>query len=502
MRIAIVGAGLAGLTSARQAIDDGHEVEIFERFGSVGGIWNPNSGGAYPSVRMQSSRMSFPFAAFPAQGMRSFPTLDEVHGYLRDYATDAGLDRIIRFEDPVSRMAKRSGEWHVESRAGEVRVDAVMLATGELWTPTLPSYLPERPGCTVLTAKSYRQPEAFAGKRVLVVGGGVSGADIASELVGHAASVSWSVRKRALFLPREWEGVYNDDLFSYVARIAVGEMPYADYLALLHRIMPSYMAMYTETGLLPSDGFNNAVHVNERIVPLVHAGAIDVVPAFRRFDPDGRVVLADDGTRTYDAVILCMGYTMADYGFVEGFRHERLYEHFVYADDPTLAVINTPVDTDAYGTACPYFEAIAGWVLAIFDGRVTLPSRVEMGRWCEEHMGALTDKRFYDCWLETIRLRLLTGTLPSPEGRFDDYWSVIASRVAPSRLIERHPLAPAAFDAEMDMADLKARVLASLPVAARDRALAEGRISASEHAASAAVPSGRIIPPHLPYRAR
>ncbi|MER7836885.1 FAD-dependent oxidoreductase [Streptomyces sp. NPDC096040] len=509
MRIAVIGAGPAGLTSAKQALAAGHRVVLYERTDTVGGIWNPDSGGAYDGVRMQSSRMSFPYSDFAPGFGTDFATRGELHGYLRDYARRSGALETIRFGHTVTEVVKRDGAWQVtaDSLRGPATdaFDAVMVASGELWEPRRPAFVPDAStGVRVLTAKDYRRPQDLAGRRVLVVGGGVSGADIAAELAAHGTSVDWSVRRRALFLPRWCGDHYNDALLSYIGRVAVEELSYQDYLKWLESLLPEYFAQYRATGLLPESGFHGAVHVNDRIVPAVHSGAVTVVPAFERFEEDGRVVLTDGFEGRYDTVLLCMGYGMPNYDFVPELRREELYEHFFHLPDPTLAVINTPVDTEAFGTACPYFEAIAGWALRVFTGEAVLPPLAERADWCARHMDRLTDRRYYDCWLETVRIGLAAGTLPDPERDFTAYWRIVSHQVDPAGLRPDGPEPrPAAHDhALFDPAALKHRVLAALPAGARAGLLACGQITAEEAGAAERVPPGRRIGPELPYRQR
>jgi dimethylaniline monooxygenase (N-oxide forming) len=505
MRIAVIGAGPAGLTSARQAVASGHEVVVYEATQDVGGIWNPASGGGYASVRMQSSRLSFPFSEHPPDLATDFATLAEVHGYLRSYAVSSAVLPLIRFGHRVTDVVRCGDQWRVSAEGLPAEsVDAVMVASGELWEPRMPERLPPPgSGVQILHPKSYQRPQQLAGARVLVVGGGVSGADIASELAGVAASVDWSVRRRALFLPRTTGDCFNDELYSYVGRLAVDELPYPAYLALLASLMPDYFADYLASGLLPEDGFPHAVHVNDDIVARVRAGAVRVRPAFERFEDDGSVALVDGSTQRYDAVVLCLGYGMPSYDFLPFLDRRDLYEHHFYRHDPTLTVINTPVDTEAFGTACPYFEAIAGWAVAVLSGKVALPDGEAMGRWCAEHLRELDRRRHLDCWLETIRIGLLAGRLPDPRTAFDEYWRLVSSVVAPEYLA-RPPEAsrPGRCDDRFDLAEMRLRILASLPSADRLGLVQCGRISPADLAAAEQIPVDRQIQPWLPYRQR
>jgi dimethylaniline monooxygenase (N-oxide forming) len=511
MRIAVVGAGPAGLTSAKQALAQGHHVVVYEQHVAVGGIWNPGSGGAYPSVRMQSSRMSFPFSDFAPQAPDDFHSLRQVHEYLTSYAAAFGVLDVTRLRHRVVRVARKDGGgWQVTacpvgpvdtaSTAVTEDYDAVMVAPGELWRARRPAGAPT--GTRTLTAKDYRGPEEFRGQRVLVVGGGVSGADIASEISDHAAAVDWSVRRRALFLPRHCGSAFNDALFSYAGRLALEQVPYATYLGWLDRLLPEYMRAYRATGLLPEAGFHGAVHVNDTIIPLVHRGVVRVRPAFTGHMGD-EVRFADGSSGRYQTVIYCLGYEMPDYGYIEGLRACDLYEHHFWRHDPTLAIINTPVDGEGFGTACPYFEAIAGWVLAVLAGKAALPGAQERADWCEEHMRHLDDKRYLDCWLETIRIGLLSGALPDPDTAFADYWALISGQVNPASLRAAEVIAcPAECDALLDLTAIRYRVLAGLSAKARQSLLVNGQITQSDATAAAATPPGLALHPSLPYRQR
>ncbi|GAA0906738.1 FAD-dependent oxidoreductase [Streptomyces thermoalcalitolerans] len=511
MRLAVIGAGPAGLTCVKQALADGHDVVCFEKHQALGGIWNPASGGAYTGVRMQSSRMSMPFSDHAPAFTADFPTQTEVQEYLVSYAEAFGLLESVRFGQEVVGVTKDGAHWRVTARdthdgtTCSEQVEAVLVANGELWRPRMPEGglpSPDR-GVRVLTSPEYRGPDEFRGKRVLVVGGGVSGADIAADLAPHAARVDWSIRRKVLFLPRRVGDAYNDALFSYAGRVAVEDVPYAEYLGWLTEWLPEYMEMYRATGLLPEDGFHGAVHINGEIIPAVHGGRVHPVAAFSRFTPDGGTVLTDGTTGRYDAVVLCLGYEPPDYGFIDGLRREDLYEHHFWRHDPTLAVVNTPVDTEAFGTACPYFETIAGWVLSVLGGKTALPGPEERAEWCARHMSALHDRRYLDCWLETIRLGLLSGALPDPATRFRDYWTLVSSQVDPANLRPGHirPI-PAVHDGRLDLAGLRHRVLASLPAEARESLLARGEIDEADLAAAERVPEDRVLPAWLPYRQR
>ena len=499
MRIAVIGAGPAGLTAAKQALARGHSVAIFEKYADLGGIWNPASGGAYQSVRMQTSARCFPFSDYAPSSIGEFPNVAEVHTYLRGYSDYFDVSQHIRYGEVVTEVKKSFGEWIITSSHGAKtkteQVDRVIIANGELWVPkVLPSLSGTHGNTRVISVKEYYNADRLLDKKVLVVGGGVSGADIASELAESGCTVEWSVRSTALFLPRRCGDYNNDHLFSYIGRYAVAKMPRADYLQLLHKIMPDYMAAYKETKIYPFKGHNNAIHINDRIVEAVHQERVAVRSAFWKMDDDGTVHFQDGTVGQYDIVISCAGYEKVDYSFIDNFDRRDLFEHFFYQPDTTLAILNTPGDADAVGTACPYFELIAGWILRVFEGAVQLPGTDLMKRWCERAEGRSNKRYFYDCWLESIRIGLLSQQIPDPMSEFDDYWTLISSIPLSSNLHRstlRHY--PAAYDHLIDMDTLKSRLLTSLPLTSRKKLFAAKRITDVEFSNAERTPSVNVI---------
>ncbi|KAB7703048.1 SidA/IucD/PvdA family monooxygenase [Plesiomonas shigelloides] len=505
MNIAIIGAGPAGIISARNAIKAGHSVVLFEKNARIGGIWDPWSGGAYRNACMQNSRYAFHYMDFPPGNTDEFPGVAQVFGYLSAVAGEDALRESTRLNTEVIALRKTAEHWIIRSiSAGDDReeiFDRVIIATGELWQPRRP-ILPgtENFSGTLITSREYQEPETFEGKNILVIGGGVSGADIASDLVPFAKTVSLSVKNMGLYLPRQFLTGPNDMMHSYLGRCLLSRMSYADFIGYLDTLMPEYMQTYRASGLLPFIANNNAIHVNEKIIPNVAAGLIKVKPQVERFTREGNVEFIDASQEKYDVIITCTGYEMPDYSFIPGFDRTQLYEHFFWVDDPSLAVINPPVDTAGFGAAFPYFDVISQWVINVFSGKSSLPGKDAMRKWCAEHMASLHVKRFYDSWLETIRIGLQAGILPDPAQDFSRYWNIISSVVKPAYLANPPAVPePGIMDSRFDFRIARIQILSGLEKEALCNLLKKGDITDAEYRAALETDPRQTISVHLPY---
>ncbi len=505
MKIAIIGAGPAGLIAARNAAHEGFNVVLFEKLARVGGIWNPDSGGAYRNARMQNSRYTFHFSSFANESSDDFPSVTQVGSYLADMAVCEGIMDMVRLNTTVTSVMRIGSCWSVISKqkdeCRQESFDKVIITTGELWQPR-PLAVPgiaHFPG-TIVTSRAYQHPEEFVGKRVLVIGGGVSGADIASDLVPFARSVSLSVRRLGLYLPRYFSAGPNDMMHSYLGRYLLNQLPYEEFLTYLDKVLPEHMQLYRSSGMLPAMANNNAVHVNEKIIPNIASGLISIKPPIEKFGANGLAEFVDASKAGYDVIISCIGYEMPDYSFMPKLERSRLYEHFFWADDPSLCVINPPVDTAGFGAAFPYFDVISQWVFGVFAGKIQLPSAEVMTKWCDEHMHSLHVKRFYDSWLETIRIGVHCGVLPNPAKNFKGYWNLITSVAKPEYLLSApHTPDPGIMDGLFHFEEAKVKVLAGLPKKVISRLLMQREITEEEYHAAMNVADDEIIYAQLPY---
>lgn len=215
---AVIGAGPMGLATARNLDKYGIPFVGFDLNADVGGLWdidNPHST-MYETAHLISSKRMTEFTEFPMkEEVAPYPHHAELREYFRDYAKHFDLYRHYEFNTRVLAVERDGAGWLISTRQGDEvstrRFDGLLIANGTLHHPNMPT-LPGEFAGRLMHASEYRTPSVFDGKRVLVVGCGNSGADIAVDAVHHASKVDLSVRRGYYFLPKFLMGKPTDTL--------------------------------------------------------------------------------------------------------------------------------------------------------------------------------------------------------------------------------------------------------------------------------------------------
>ena len=307
-RVAIVGAGPCGLAIARQ-LRHGHGVDalVLDRASAPAWSWRQR----YDGFRLNTCGYwsHLPGQRIPLRYGR-WPGRDDMVAYFDDYVRQQRPRLMLNTK--VSRIDRDGGAWLLHTDDASIRCSAVVVATGNYHTPTLPPW----PGVTTFTGEvlhsaQYRNPWPFAGRDVLVVGTGNSATDIALQLSdGVAARVRMAVRTPPHLVPRAAAGIPVDTFSPAFRGLPV---PVLDHAAAVMRRM--WFGDLSDSGLsAPPKGIYSALLDDEQIptigdelVPRVRSGRIEPVAAVASFDR-ARVVLADGTTVTPDAVIAATGY--------------------------------------------------------------------------------------------------------------------------------------------------------------------------------------------------
>lgn len=300
----VVGGGPAGLATARRLERAGVRAVVLEAGNLPGRRWHEH----YDRLRLHTARplSGLPGRRLPRSAGRWVPRAC-LADYLVTYAQ--GLD--VRTGAAATRVDREDSGWSVASEDGTtLYAGTVVVCSGRTNEPILPSWADGAlPNATVLHSRDYRNGSIYVGSRVLVVGAGNTGAEIALDLVEHgAAQVLWSIRSGQNVIGR-----------------AIRGMP-VQYFSLLGRRLPTSSRDRTfrllsrlsvgDAAGIPRPAFGGAsqfdrTHTTPLIdvgtVAAVRRGDIEVVRDVSSFD--GSTVHFSDGhERTIDSIVLATGY--------------------------------------------------------------------------------------------------------------------------------------------------------------------------------------------------
>ena len=204
----VLGAGPTGLAMAKALAEAGIPYEQVEATGDVGGNW---AHGVYETAHIISSRRTTEYTDFPMPAdYPDFPSAAQMHCYFQDYAAHFKLYDRLTFHREVAELRpegdRAEGGWRVCFTDGTAALHrGVIVCNGHHWARSFPPWIKDFTG-EVLHSKDYKRPDQLRGKRVLVLGGGNSGCDLASEAARVGASADWSLRRGYWFVPKTLMG--------------------------------------------------------------------------------------------------------------------------------------------------------------------------------------------------------------------------------------------------------------------------------------------------------
>ncbi|MBT0567194.1 NAD(P)-binding domain-containing protein [Williamsia sp. CHRR-6] len=306
----MIGAGPAGLSAARMFTNLGIDYDHFERHTGVGGLWDIDNPGTpmYESAHFISSRDVSGFFDFPMpKTYGDYPTRLEVLQYTKDFAETFGLSEKITFATAIESVVADGDTWIVTATNGTAgRYRAVVCATGTNWFPKSPTH-PGQFNGEVRHSSTHRAANEFAGKRVLIVGLGNSGADIACDAAQNAERAFISVRRGYHIIPKHVLGVPADTLDE------TGQfLPRWIERPLMTGALKLLVGDVTRWGLPKPDHklFESHPLLNSQLLHHLQHGDIHAKGDVERFDGD-HVVFTDGSREEIDVVIYATGYTMA-----------------------------------------------------------------------------------------------------------------------------------------------------------------------------------------------
>ncbi|MCB1864482.1 MAG: NAD(P)-binding domain-containing protein [Chromatiales bacterium] len=310
-RACVIGAGPSGLTAAKNLLAAGiTDLVVLEKSARVGGNWvfdpRPGHSSVYASTHLISSRRESQFTDFPMpREYPDYPSHALVLKYLEDYARAFDLHRHIRFETEV-RTARPldGGGWSLALNNGDcIECEHLLVANGHHWAPREPQY-PGTFSGEWLHAHAFKDNTPFTGRRVLVIGGGNSGCDIAVDTARVSAFTAISLRRGYYFVPKFVGGLASDRLLTNIAW-----MPRAVRIALGRLMLRIFVGPARRYGMPEPDHrlFESHPIVNSELPYAIRHGDVAVRRDIERFE--GNEAIFTDGRReVFDVVIAATGY--------------------------------------------------------------------------------------------------------------------------------------------------------------------------------------------------
>ncbi|XP_018414568.1 PREDICTED: dimethylaniline monooxygenase [N-oxide-forming] 5-like [Nanorana parkeri] len=400
-KVAVIGAGASGLVAIKSCLEEGLEPTCFERTEDIGGLWrfkeNPEDGRAsiYKSVIINTSKEMMSYSDFPIpDDFPNFMHNSKILIYFKKYAEHFQLTQYIQFKTNVLSVAKRpdfakTGQWDVttekDGKQETAIYDAVLVCSGHHTDAHLP--LDSFPGIQnfkgrYLHSRDYKNPEEFAGKRVVVIGIGNSGGDIAVELSRTTSQVFLSTRRGSWVLNRVSNYGYPVDML-HLTRF-LNTLKHALPVPVLNYVGESKMNQrfdHANYGLKPKHSiFNQHPMVNDDLPNRIIAGTVLVKCNVARFTETDAIFDDESEEKNIDVVIFATGYSFS-FPFCKEIKAENnkvsLYKYTFLPEleKQTLAVIGL---IQPLGAIMPISEMQCRLAARVFTGAKLLPSASAM----------------------------------------------------------------------------------------------------------------------------
>ncbi|BFZ05640.1 hypothetical protein BsWGS_08679 [Bradybaena similaris] len=401
-RVAIIGAGASGLPAIKTCLDEGLTPVCFERTDGLGGLWRytdepiEGQGCVMKSTVINTSKEMMSYSDFPIpERYAIYMHNTQVYEYFKMYASHFGLEKYIQYHTEVLHVRRAqnfdvSGQWEVVHRnkqtgaESEEVYDAVLVCTGHHADKHVPTF----PGISefkekVLHSHDYKRPDGLEDKRILVIGIGNSGGDVAVELSRKASQVFLSTRRGTWILNRVSYQGYPSDMLnsSRLWECVFDTVPFLGDKLLQRRL--NTRINHDLYRLRPDYG-PSSQHplVNDDMPNRIICGSIQIKTDIKRFTSTG--VEFVDGTfeDNIDLVILATGYSFG-FPFIDKEvvdvqdNHVQLYKYMYPPELPhhTLVIIGC---FQPLGAIMPISELQCRLATRVLKGDVVLPSKDAM----------------------------------------------------------------------------------------------------------------------------
>ena len=306
--ILIIGAGPAGLATAKELKAKNISYDQIEKHSDVGGLWDIDNQGSplYESAHFISSKTLSAFPDFPMpQSYPDYPSRKQVLNYIKEYAKHFDIYKNIKFNSSAKSLKQNPDEtWSVQLSNGETKTyEKVICATGMQWDPVKPE-IPGNFNGKIIHSVEYRNSNELKDKRVLIVGGGNSACDIACDVGRVTEQTFLSVRRGYWFIPKHVFGIPSDVFAETGPKLPM--FLQQKIFGLLLRVLNGNV---TRLGLPKPDHklFETHPTLNTEILQRLQHGDVIAKPDIRELAGE-KVIFSDGSSEKIDQIILATGY--------------------------------------------------------------------------------------------------------------------------------------------------------------------------------------------------
>lgn len=300
----IIGAGFVGLGIAQALKETGIAYDQVDASDHIGGNWYH---GVYETAHIISSKKVTQFGNFPMpEDYPDFPSAQNMLDYINSFATNFDLHQHIELNLKVNYVRPIDNNlWEVTFDNHEQRIyKGVAMCNGHHWCKRFPEFQGRFEG-EIIHSKDYKRPEQLKGKRVLVIGGGNSACDIASEAARVGETSILSLRESVWFLPKTFAGIPIADLSNKKEKITP-----AWYQRLMAYLLIRFTFGKHESYGLPKPKhriFDKHPTINNEVPYYIKHGRIIPKPAVKQLHSNS-VEFVDGSRSECDLIVCATGY--------------------------------------------------------------------------------------------------------------------------------------------------------------------------------------------------
>jgi len=300
----LLGAGFIGLGIAQALKSANLAYDQVDASDDIGGNWYH---GVYETAHIISSRQVTQFPNFPMpDDYPDFPSAAQMLAYLRNFADHFQLRENIELNCQVTAIyPSENNLWRVVLGSGEERhYKGILLCNGHHWCKRFPEFEGTFNG-EIIHSKDYKHPDQLRGKRVLVIGGGNSGCDIAAEAARVAQQSVLSLRDSVWFIPKTFVGIP-------VVNLVQWWMPEWVQRAMTHGIIYLTFGPHQNYGLPTPNHplFTKHPTINNEVPYYIKQGKIIPKPGIATLQ-ESRVNFVDGSCAPIDLIVCATGYHLA-----------------------------------------------------------------------------------------------------------------------------------------------------------------------------------------------